>query len=423
MAENLSDEGALSEVRPSLMEVIGSDLSVNRRDLLEVIGSAGKRASLLASMGSLLLAGCSGKKSGGREPVRERRPREEAEVDQQARELDRMRQVILSYLVDPSFTSTDFTQQITGTAAELEMYNLSEGNVYFSVPSRGYDDTVLSKLSNNPSGVEFGELQGRKLALGNYLLSKPGVYFLRFPDDDFRVDKTRQVEIPFKGGIQYVLTVEDLYKFLTNKNIYGGYLNAKVSQEGNEVTTLANHGAFVAKKGEPSLQRLVGQICAGATSPEQQAEKLLNFVRNQIEYSHDEAGAGYETLKRPSEVLMTKSSDCSGKAILMASLLEQTGMDYRLAYMKAPGAGWHIANAVAGNFPKQNGLSFNIGDQGFSIAESAGVGQIRIGVDQICNDERCRKMMNLKDIKFLQRPGEENAKLYGAWDGKPLDFT
>jgi len=80
------------------------------------------------------------------------------------------------------------------------------------------------------------------------------------------------------------------------------------------------------------------------------AQRLLDFVTEELDYDPSDAISGIEVLKRPNEVLMTKSSDCSGKVILYASLLEQTNIDYRLVYFDG-----HIAVAVEGEYGNRNG--------------------------------------------------------------------
>ena len=86
---------------------------------------------------------------------------------------------------------------------------------------------------------------------------------------------------------------------------------------------------------------------------------------------------------------MTKGSDCSGKIILYASLLEQTNTDYRLIYMDD-----HIAVAVEGDYSDRNELDFNLGDKTYSIAETTANG-FQIGASML--------NMNIADIKYIQK--------------------
>ena len=64
-----------------------------------------------------------------------------------------------------------------------------------------------------------------------------------------------------------------------------------------------------------------------ANNREAKIQRLVDFVSNEIQYDYSEAVGGRETLKRPNEVLFTRSGDCSNKTILLASLLEQIGED------------------------------------------------------------------------------------------------
>ena len=42
---------------------------------------------------------------------------------------------VLSYAVDPMFSSDNLLNDLIGTKAKLEMYLLNEGKVYFSLPT------------------------------------------------------------------------------------------------------------------------------------------------------------------------------------------------------------------------------------------------------------------------------------------------
>jgi len=114
-----------------------------------------------------------------------------------------------------------------------------------------------------------------------------------------------------------------------------------------------------------------------------------------VSYNFKELRSNVEVLKRPNEVLMSKSSDCSGKTILFASLLEQIGADYRLTYMEH-----HICVWVAGDFPKKNKAFCTIDDKTFFLAETTAKGYI-IGESLLMTK------ITADDILFVQKPGED----------------
>jgi hypothetical protein len=324
----------------------------------------------------------------------------------------KLRNTILSYLSQPEFSNSDFMKQITETEAELEILDFRDGTIYISIPENNYSENVLKKLTSNSNTVEFGRthegnFSGKKLILGDYVLNKPESYFLRFPSDNFIVDDSDVINIEYKSA-NYSINMDELQNFLENNSIYGGNLSVMSGTNKYGVQNIiSNHGAFVAKKGEKSLERLVNSLITEEDLKERKAQKLLDFVTREIEYNHSEANSNKEVLKRPNEVLMTRGSDCSGKVILYASLLEQTEIDYRLVYIDS-----HISIGVEGNYPNRNELTFSLNKKNYSIAETTLKG-FQIGNSKID--------LRIKDIKFLQKPGEDS-KIYDARTGKPMPF-
>lgn len=332
---------------------------------------------------------------------------------EQVQEGNQLRNTVLSYLSQPKFSNSNFMEHITGTKAELQMLDLRKGMVYLSIPESHFTKEVLGELAVNSDLVEFGktangEFSGNRIELGDYVLRKPGNYFFRFPSDNFRVDKKDTISIPYKSA-NYSITMQELQDFVGNKSVFGGYLNADTGTDRyGRHKVIANHGAFVASKRESSLERLVNSLVRNESTDERKAQRLLDFVTEELKYDYSDANSNAEVLKRPNEVLMTGGSDCSGKVILYASLLEQTDIDYRLVYMDR-----HITVAVEGNYGDRNGLSFNIGNTTYSMAETTTKG-FQIGRSRLKRDI-------IEDIKYIQRPAEDS-KIYDAKTGKPLPF-
>ena len=333
---------------------------------------------------------------------------------EQVQEDNQLRNTVLSYLSQPKFSNSDFMEQITGTKAELQILDLREGMVYLSIPENHFTKEMLRELATNPDLVEFGktsngEFSGSRIELGEYVLRKPGNYFFRFPSKNFRVDETDRITIPYRSA-NYSINMQELQDFVSNKSVFGGYLDADTGTDRyGRHTVIANHGAFVAKKGESSLERLVSSLTRNESTDEGKTQRLLDFVTEELKYDFSDANSIAEVLKRPNEVLMTGGSDCSGKVILYASLLEQTDVDYRLVYING-----HITVAVEGNYENRNRLSFNIGDTTYSIAETTARG-FQIGRSRLSRD------LGIEDIKYIQRPGEDS-KIYDAKTGKALPF-
>lgn len=340
---------------------------------------------------------------------------EQVQKENQAQETDELRGAVLSYLATPKFSNSDFMKQLTGTSARLEMFDLREDRVYLSIPAGEYKKDMFGKLTLNPSAVEFaktedGQFDGSRTVLGDYIFRMPGKYVFGFPSADFKIDASSVISVSYPSAT-YSMSLRELNDFVDNASIYGGCLEAYtgVVNVSGEHEVIANHGAFVAKKGEKSLERLVTSLTKGKTSEEEKTQRLLDFVTEETVYNHSEANAGVEVLKRPNEVLMTGGSDCSGKAILFASLLEQIGTDYRLVYTDN-----HITLGVPGNFPKNNGMSFKIGGKTYYVAEPTAKG-FEIGTSELS------KRIGVENIRYFQKPGKGSA-IYDAKTGKELPF-
>lgn len=271
---------------------------------------------------------------------------------------------MLSYLSNPRFTHAEFSEQLTGTKAKLEINQLDEHLLYFSIKKADYNDQkTLKLLCLEPDKVEFAKESEGALVLGDYRFTGDSSLFFRFPDSLFRVRSNLKFAVNY-DPYNYSVSTKELVDFIQNKSVFGGkyYITRNGAELG--LTYGMNHGAFVAMKGEPSLKRFVKQLTADCETREEKIQALLYFVTNRIKYSFTEAYSVRETLKRPSEVLMSGTSDCSGKTILFASFMEQLGVDYRLAYMKG-----HISVFVKGKFPVKNGYTLNVDGEKYVLAE------------------------------------------------------
>jgi hypothetical protein len=107
---------------------------------------------------------------------------------------------------------------------------------------------------------------------------------------------------------------------------------------------------------------------------------------------------------------MSGESDCSNKAILLGSLLEQLGEDYLFVYMPE-----HITVAVKqGNFPVRNGLFLGWQKEVWLIAEGTAPG-FRIGLDRLREEKR------FKQFQHVQRPRDRDL-IFDLASGRQLSF-
>ena len=186
-------------------------------------------------------------------------------IETEAAKENRIRTAVISYLSNPKFSGKGLLRHITGTDAKLEMYTTDEQMLYFSIPSPEFKKGTIESMALNPNEVEFGktesnEFSGGELRLGSLVFRSPGKYFFRIPVKNFKVDDTKKISLPF-GKIDYVQNMDELAGFISNHSVYGGYIRADIGKDeiGRHIIR-SNHGAFVAIKGEPSLERIVNQI-------------------------------------------------------------------------------------------------------------------------------------------------------------------
>lgn len=326
------------------------------------------------------------------------KPKKKTVAEKTAEEI---RDSTVMMLAQPTFSGDDFSRQILGKG-RLQRYVWDKKEVYFSYPQTDAQEfeEFLNKYFADRAKVEIGTEKGGKIRLGDYILtiSPESFYFFKTPLENIKIEPNQTLNFPFKN-VNYSLSLEEMRNFTNNSQIYGGKMVAEMSRTTNESPiAFANHGIMVAKPNEPSLQRLTGELLKEIEDTrEKKIQRLVDFVSNEIEYSYTEAVGGGETLKRASEVLMTRSADCSNKTILLASLLEQIGEDYILLYCPQ-----HITVAVPqGNFPNENKLDFTWNGKPWMIAETT-LPDFQIGKTRVQNFNKLTK------IQYVQNPKETN---------------
>ena len=324
-----------------------------------------------------------------------------------------------SYLTQPGFAGTKVGEQVLGSV-RLEMLYVPDREVYFSAPEGVSEpfETMVARFVIDPKRIDMATDDGTgRLRIGKYSLhqSADKHVFFKTPVDNIKFDPATVLKFPFKLAT-YNLAMHELTDFLENKTIFGGRMHAKMEQSRAGLPVIfANHGAFVARPEESSLRRFVGELTRdipadGADVREARVQRMLDFVSREIEYDQRATTYNFELLKRPNEVLMSGESDCSNKAILLGSLLEQLGEDYLFIYTPD-----HITVAVRqGRFPVRNGLSLEWEGQTWLIAEGTAPG-FRIGIDRVREEAR------FKQFKHVQRPRDRDV-IFDIASGRQLSF-
>jgi hypothetical protein len=344
-----------------------------------------------------------------------RRPLVERTADERARD------AVLSCLAYPGFVGTKVSEQVLGPV-RLELLQVSDKEVYFSAPAPeklgAAFESVVARFIVDSKRIVMAEDDGTgRLRIGKYsLLRSPDKYvFFKTPVDNIKFDNATILKFPFKQAT-YTLDMRELEDFLDNKSIFGGRMNARMEQtrDGRPVI-FANHGAFVANPRETSLRRFVDELTRDIQpdsegAREARVQRVLDFVSREIKYDLRETTYNFELLKRPNVVLMSGESDCSNKAILLGSLLEQLGEDYLFVYTPD-----HITVAVKqGNFPLRNDLFLPWQGEVWLIAEGTAPG-FRIGVDRVQQEAQ------LKQFRHVQRPRDRDV-IFDLATGRQLSF-
>ncbi len=343
-------------------------------------------------------------------------------LERKALSLDeRTRDTLLSYLAQPGFAGERLAEQVLGPA-RLELLQVSDREIYFSVPQADQTgqtfDAIIARFIVDPKQIVLAEDDGAgRLRLGKYSLrrSMNKHYLFKTAINNVKFDPQSVLEFHFVSAV-YKLNMNELNDFVQNKSVFGGRMRARSGQSRAGLPVIfANHGAFVARPEENSLHRFVGELTRdipvdAKDGRELRVQRVLDFVSREIAYDFREATYNFEMLKRPNEVLMTGTSDCSNKAILLGSLLEQISEDYLFVYTPD-----HITVAVKqGSFPARNGLSLEWEGQTWLIAEGTVPG-FRIGVDRVREEER------LKQFQHVQRPKDRDV-IFDLATGRQLLF-
>lgn len=312
---------------------------------------------------------------------------------------EEIRDATVMMLAQPRFSGKDFGTQILGKG-EMHGFDWKKKEGYFSFPQTDQQefDEYLNEHFVDRTKLEIGKEIGGKIKLDDYTLTVSPEYFYFFKSSfkNVKVNTEKTLNFPFKN-VKYTLSLGELKNFANNSQVYGGKLIAETSRRKEDpVIVFANHGIMVAKPNEPSLQRLTGGLLKDESirnDREKKIQKLVDFVSNEIEYSYTEAVGRSETLKRPNEVLMTRTADCSNKTILLASLLEQIGEEYILLYSPQ-----HITVAVPqGKFPNENKLDFEWNGKPWMIAETT-LPDFQIG------KTRVQEFTKLATVEYVQVP-------------------
>lgn len=318
---------------------------------------------------------------------------------------ERMQAEAINFISQPSFSGDYIFYKVTSAKANLERYYVDTKQLYFTCNKQDYNDTNLGKFVISKDSITLAKEENGSLVLGTMSYNDTGKVFFKMPLCNFKVDSTKVIETPYKD-LKYRITLPQILDFTYLRSTLGGGAIAITEDQHH----FMNHGSVVAKANEPSLHDFVSQLTKQFKTTEEKAQALLDFVTNEIEYNQKEADNGYETIKRPDEVMFTKNSDCSGKAILYASLLQQLNVKWCLFYFKN-----HVCVGVAGKYDQANPHKFKLDNTEYYLAEITDP-HAKIGKDS-WNGE-----MNETNLEYYQ-VSNQGSDVFSYKTNKKLSFV
>ncbi|MEM9983821.1 MAG: hypothetical protein AAF804_01880, partial [Bacteroidota bacterium] len=311
---------------------------------------------------------------------------------------------MLAYLASPLLRESGLMEAVLGPELRIEQLDRRSGRLYWSLP-RVADSALVKSLSVQPDSLKWGLDVAGLSTLGKIWLRDSQRVLVQMPVKDFQLDSLKSYEIGLPEGLSYRFSAQELRDLLRAYALYNG--PAIFSWEGPEgKTSIANHMAPVARGGEPTLSKLIEDMFPDSLAQEEKVQALLAFVSDDIEY---EFHGQREIFMKPHETILAGRSDCSGKVVLFASLLEQIEQPYLLVYLDN-----HICVGVTGDYPEDNQLHFDHQGETYYVAETTAEG-FKIGSTELYDS------YTPDDFLFLQAPGT-NSKLYDLVAKDSVDF-
>lgn len=274
--------------------------------------------------------------------------------------LDPSQETAFFYLYNQTLITDTFSRTLYQDAIDFVAVDQEKGLLYFIFDKTMNRDATLLKIARDTSLIEFAPCENGPCNFGGLEGNVDDIYALRMPITNLRVDS--QMSFPFvtKTTVD-TMTFAQLQKSLDKSWYYGGKEYFVIGKN-----NFRNLGVSILKKNEDSkIYALAQKLKGDETEKEKIVQNVLDLVANEIEYSYADFWYQTEIMQRAHEVLLSGFADCSGKTVLMASLLEQLDIEYVLLYYKS-----HVNIAIAGDFPNDNGYEVPINGQQYTIAET-----------------------------------------------------
>src|SRR5262249_14507334 len=220
-----------------------------------------------------------------------------------------LRENVMTYVMPPRLLYAEFGGKTLAQKlfkdAWVEEYDHDSKQVYFGLDksrvSREMLPVYISDFIINTSRVEFAVDSGTEVKLKDYTADSVKfytAYLFRTPLDNVKVDIDRMLDF----GV-YQISMREMADFMANNVVYGG--NPEVQSPNSKAAAsilMGNHGVFVARPNEPSLQRFVrnyfSRFPGSQSAPrERRIQLLLDLVSEEIDFDTREANSSKEGLK------------------------------------------------------------------------------------------------------------------------------
>ncbi len=277
----------------------------------------------------------------------------------------------------------------------------------FAIPSdRDPQEVLASLIKEDGTYYIYKDVNGKEIGtdfkIGNGLEATPRrpSYLIGVPYKSINATPDTRISVHI-GPYTYSIILKELEVDVDEYTNSIGHETERVVNIDGEEKAVVDPRGFVLKKGVPSIANLVHQIAGSARTKEEAAQKLLNFVTEDMKYDYRdvsyEQATGNELIKEPPESILSKSADCNNKVAVYASLLEQYDIDYVFVFLRH-----HLAIAVAGDFPNMNGYTINVDGKKYYLAETTAKG-FQIGRTLLQDPYNPYQPMNLgESIKFIE---------------------
>ncbi|MCB9032611.1 MAG: transglutaminase family protein [Chitinophagales bacterium] len=305
----------------------------------------------------------------------------------------------------PKFYGDSIVSNLLGVNFQVLKVDYPNNAFYFSCSRKDFN-TIAQKAFLHKDSIDFGDESGDYIWYGNLYILKEDKYLCRTSISNLNIDTAKLITSKFSNNIIYKINLAQIVTSIDMENQLRGGIFC-ITEDDNYIV---NHSPPVIVKGEPTISKLAQAITKNKITFEDKVQALLDFVSYDIDYNFEEGYGNKEVIKRPCEILLTKNSDCSGKAILFASLLQQIDADWCFLYYPK-----HITVGVVGNFKTKHPITVNLKGKTYFIAETT-------DPMSIIGDEKFKSQLKKENIIYYQLP-QKSDEIFNYKTKKPLPFV